>query len=966
MPLHVITGRAHAGVGHQIRDRLIGSVRSAERALLLVPSAPDVSRATAELAAHVAIGAAVRTFDDHLNALWESVGDGRTIATPTQRLVVLEESGKSWIPRSPGLSADTAGVVRILATIVQRAAEAPGVDEYVAHGPGVGADLFAYAALYRDRLRSVGLIERAEAHRLAGDALPGVGHPAFIGVEGFSGLTKAQELFLIRVSSTSDVTIGLAFDESVPATHACAELVERLMAAGGIRTHVAEQAGGRPEELARLADALGSTDSADTQPGGAIVLSEAWGGQAEAARIVREAQDALAEGVSPGDIAVVLRDPAERMRELRAAFGEAGIAAEYDARVPFHATGLGRALMLMLGLAEEGGPYRHLMDVLRSPFSPATHRTLDDLDAHVRRSQVSGSRDAEAWLRRGSPECASFIADVRRACREIGGLRAERQWYRIITAMLRRAHGAEAVATEDLTLDATAARVFIEAIRSMSALGDHAAGAATLASALRETVVALAPAGPSDRVQVMGAERARGRDYACVIIGGLTAGEFPRRSTQDALTAPAIARVFEEAGVDLSPRSDIAAERLLFYLAATRASQRLVLSWQSHDSEGRPVRPSDFLEEVLDLYRRPGSEPGDLAGLPHRVLRLDTQATDFAAPLTRRREQRAGAAPGPGEASSCEPELIEARRRAGYTKDPISSAVAHSVSERSAFSASEIETYLQCAFRWYVDRMVRPRELDERFDRSAAGRLGHDIMKEFYDRFIERSGLPRVTPDSLALACEVHSEVAEAALRDAGTITAAEAAAARAMVRQTLQLVERDALMLEGFAPTYREWSFGMGDDPPEVFRGFSLAGRIDRIDTSADTLVVTDYKSGTSTGSRAVAKFEVEGIVQLPLYSAVAARRLGRTVAGGLYRPIGGGKPRGFVSETLRSPDFVRNDVVDDETIAHVIEEAELRAAGAVDRMRAGDIRPQPRGGSCPAYCPARGFCAEWRPGRG
>ena len=48
----------------------------------------------------------------------------------------------------------------------------------------------------------------------------------------------------------------------------------------------------------------------------------------------------------------------------------------------------------------------------------------------------------------------------------------------------------------------------------------------------------LSSADQGDRVQVMGAERVRGRYYDCVIVGGLTAGEFPRLSGQDALSAP--------------------------------------------------------------------------------------------------------------------------------------------------------------------------------------------------------------------------------------------------------------------------------------------------------------------------------------------------------------------------------------------------------------------------------------------
>jgi hypothetical protein len=129
--------------------------------------------------------------------------------------------------------------------------------------------------------------------------------------------------------------------------------------------------------------------------------------------------------------------------------------------------------------------------------------------------------------------------------------------------------------------------------------------------------------------------------------------------------------------------------------------------------------------------------------------------------------------------------------------------------------------------------------------------------------------------------------------------------------------------------------------------------------------LVVTDYKLGAVDQRRAIGAFEKEGIVQLPLYAAVAARRLGLSVAGGLYRSVRASKPRGFVRTDLASPAFVRTDVVDADAIDSCLAFAIERANAAVAGMRSGDIHPEPRGGVCPPYCAARSHCAEWRGAR-
>jgi RecB family exonuclease len=404
-------------------------------------------------------------------------------------------------------------------------------------------------------------------------------------------------------------------------------------------------------------------------------------------------------------------------------------------------------------------------------------------------------------------------------------------------------------------------------------------------------------------------------------------------------------------------------ERLLFYQAVTRASARLVLSWQSHDSSGSPVRPSIFLEELLDLYRDPTSGDFFAGEPPHRFLGLDAQEDHPSAPRSVRRSARSRVVDA---AAQCTGAPQEAKRRAVRPQTPISDGVKRAMDGREVFSASEIEVYLQCPHRWYVQRLLQPRELDESVDAAAVGRLAHEIMRQFYDGFEARTGCRRVTHETLETARELHGEVSASVLGSVNSGCAAEEAAARATAQRTMRLVEADARLLPGFEPTFREWTFGLaGDDSPEPLGSFSLAGRVDRIDVDERRLVVTDYKLGTVDQRRAVAAFGPEGLVQLPLYALVAGRRLGLDVAGGVYRSVSGTKPRGFVREDLASSDFVRTDSVGAADVECLMCTAVERASAAVVGMRSGDIRAEPLGGKCPAYCPARGFCAEWRPGR-
>lgn len=962
MPLELIIGPANTGVTRAVRARVIEYVRGGGRGLLLVPSAPDVSRATHQLAHEAALGLEVRGFDQHLDGLWAVYGDGRQVVTAVQRLVLLEESGSTISPGVFGAGGRTSGLVRTMARVVQRAAESERVTS-AGEAKGVAVSLLAWLTEYESLLRRAGLVERGEAHRLVASGIDAAQPLELVAVEGFSGLTSAQEQYLVRASRHSSVHIGLTFARAVPGTHAAAAIADRLERVGTVTTLPPRALCDGPAELVRLGQTFGAGSIDSASGAGAVILSEAWGEESEAARIVREIQDALEIGIPEGEIAVVFRDD-RHLPALRLALAEAGLSAEYDLRVPFQSAGLGRALLLLLAVTDPAGSYDQLLDLLRSRYGPGSEIAMDALDAHARRTRSRDIPSAEAWLRRHDRECAAFLEQARSARRETGGARSERRWYGIVSAMMRRAHEGRDTTDIDLVLDAGAARMFIEAIRSVNALDAGRGTGAALSAALREASVALVTSDRPDHVQVLSAERARGRTYRCVIVGGLNAAEFPRRAGEDALSAASVAWEFQRVGIDVAPRSDVAAERLVFYLAVTRATERLVLSWQSHDASGDPQRRSIFVEEVLDLYRDPASESYHDGEPPQRVLRLEAASLNPGGPETNRRRLRSLAS----DVDACDtPVLREAQRRSRRAADTASEATRRLTSEREVFSASEIEAYLQCPYRWFVASVVAPRDLDDRFDAASAGLIAHELLREFYDAFVEETGHQRVTPDTLELARRVHATVAASIAYCETGSPAAEAATMRAVVRQTLGVIEADATLLPGFAPVHREWSFGLGEgDHAEPLGSYALRGRIDRIDLGPGKLVVTDYKLGTVDAGRGVQRFEAEGLVQLPLYAVVAARRLGLSVSGGIYRSIRGGKPRGFISDTLADGQFVRTDVLAEDGIQTVLAEALMRADEAVTRMRAGEIRPEPLSGSCPPYCPAAPFCSEWREGRG
>lgn len=952
MGLRLITGCAKTGKSAALREQLYASTSRLQHSALLVPSAPDVSRALHQISGAMPLGVSVATLDGFLDGLWARHGDGRSIVTPVQRLAVLEESVRFWQPENVESKHSSPGMLSLLGSLAERWAESASPIKARELPRGPARDLGSAVEEYLRLLARAGLVERGEAHRAVAD-LTEIELPALIALDGFTGLTVAQESFIIRAASRVDVALTLTYDPGLPATQAAGQLVERL---GVLGEHLHLRPAQETSELSRLAIAFTAPSRPPLVTEGAVRLSEARGRAAEVGRITREVQEAQADGYAPEHIVIAFRDSGSYLHEMRRALVEAHIPAAFDARVPFSGTPLGRTLLALLQV--DSLSHNQLVDLLRSPYSPAPRELLDAFDAYVRTTRRNGIDRAIRWFESKDPSTAAFLRKARRA-HAASGEDNHRRWYGIASELLARA-GDGITGSSD---DAATARVFMEAIAGLYGSGRQAVRSATLVEILSQASVVISEDGGPGVIRVLGAERARGAECRCLILGGLNAGEFPRNLREDALSEPSTRVAFGRRGVELDPRSGVDEERLLFYQVITRPTERLVLSWQTNGDNGEVRRASIFLEEVLDLYRDPLTKLYFGDELPVSTLGPDRVAEDPAAPRTERRTLRAVILDGAPVESEREREAVRRAVSAPISRSVQAAALA---AGRGAVSASEIEAYLQCPYRWSLEWLVRPRELDERMDQRAAGRLGHDIMRRFYELFCERSGDGRVTPGQMDAARGAHADAVSECMSLLGELSVLDEIACRTVARRTWHLVEEDATLLPGFSPIAHEWAFGMGDDDPEPLVGFSLRGRIDRIDSDGERLVLFDYKSGTIGAEHGANRSAAEGLVQLSLYAAVAERRLGLPVAAAVYRSFKGGKPRGFVLQEISSSTFVSTDAVTAEEAAASVSAAIAESADAVMRMREGAIPAEARGGKCPKYCSARPYCAGWRPSRG
>ncbi|MFD9972631.1 ATP-dependent helicase [Streptomyces sp. NPDC059011] len=351
-------------------------------------------------------------------------------------------------------------------------------------------------------------------------------------------------------------------------------------------------------------------------------------------------------------------------------------------------------------------------------------------------------------------------------------------------------------------------------------------------------------------VRLMTAHRSKGLEWGLVVVAGVQEGLWPDlRRRGSLLEADRIGR--DGLAEPLTPGALLAEERRLFYVAATRARDRLVVTAVKAPSDDGD-QPSRFLTEL-------GAEPRDITGRPRRPLavaplvaelRATTVDPEASAALrdaaARRLARLAALTDDEGQP------LVPAAHpyRWWGLQDPTHSGVPlrdrdHPV----ALSGSALDQLANtCALQWFLGREVRadaPATTAQGF-----GNVVHVLADEV------ASGR---TPADLAVLMERLDSVWDGLAFDAPWKSVQEKEQARAALERFLRWHVMDR---GGRTPVATEHDFDvtLGAGPYEV----RIRGSMDRVERDEQgRAYVVDFKTGRQTPT----KDEVAHHPQLAVY---------------------------------------------------------------------------------------------------
>jgi ATP-dependent helicase/DNAse subunit B len=970
--LSLLAGPANAGKVALLLERYLA--RLDDEPTLIVPTGSDVDRVERDLLARCGclFSGEIGTFDDLFRRLVRDDPAQRPVVTDAQRALVVRRALAAAPLNGFARSARTGGFGD---TLLQTLGE---LEQGMLDPGDLEGELAQLYGAYRAELDRLGrwdrdLLRRSAAERLQSDLDAWHGEPVF--AYGFEDLTGAEWALLEALAGRTDVEVSLPYEPGRVAFASLSRTAEDLSALADGRI---EELGPRFAEyahpaLAHLERALfDETPPPPPDLDAGVRFLEGAGTRGTLELVGEELVALLRGGVAPEQIALVAPSLEQWRAPLETVLGGLGIPYAVESRVRLGATPFGHALLQFLRYAWLDGGRRELFAFLRSPYSGIGRASVDYVEGRLRGRAISSPSRVEEEAEKLREAPVPMLAELRAAESPVDGVRM------LIRSMLRAAYGTEAppageISRLDLRSYGAALRLLDE-LDGFAALGE-AVASDDVVSALERAEVRLAAAHEAGRVAVLDLLRARTRRFEIVFLLGLEEGTLPRRTRVSPFLDDDARR---DLGGRLERPDQVSRDRYLFYTACTRATRRLYLVREAATDDGGPREPSPFWDEVAAVF--------DAQEVSRATSRRPLSALTWAldsAPSERERVRALArlsvddleAACALAEANDWQRRLDRARSAFRRDTKLTSPVLLEWLGTKTTFGVTELERYADCSSAWLHERIVSPKTIDAEVDPMLRGSVAHSTLHKFYAGLPKELGHDRVTTENVEAAVGFLRRCLDDAMRGGVRLDLTdlqEAELDESLWRDLEAFVRDESASPLELLPRRFELSFGSDRSAPELQRGLHLgddlylSGKIDRIDVDPYSArgIVQDYKSGRTVHS--AKQIDDELRLQVPLYMLVLRDLVGVEPLGGVYRALAGSRAsRGLLHAGAAAdlPGFSKGDYLPEEEFWALVETSRTRAHDYGQRIRSGDVRHDPKGGTCPTWCDLWTMCRVERP---
>ena len=709
---------------------------------------------------------------------------------------------------------------------------------------------------------------------------------------GFYDMTGRQLELFSRIAAHYPVTVFAPY-ERVPAFNFARKFFESNYAPAS-----------QVEECPPVSGALGEAQHAlfeagQSAPCPALHMAQAPGARGELFYTAKQILKLVEEdGFDFADIAVVARSAAPYRQAAISVFAENTIPLNAAFEMPLGTTALGVFCLNLLSLAQGGFARETILAVVTSPyFKHKEGRWRKLINASL------ASRDYAQWTDLITPQTkyydADFLTWLENCKTRLETLNNPLPWADLCA--LTEAYLREN--TDELSLTQAEASLFnqvlqtVEGFKRRSGVRPQAKEGEfvpDMVAVLSQTQVNSGVTHPGG-VTFTDVMSLRGLSFKAVFLLGVNEKTFPLIVPEDPILKDYYRFILRDGlGYWINQtRERLEEEKLLFYTTLTSARQRVYVTWQRTDSQGKAAVLSVYAAELaraceIDL------QSGRVEAVSGRILeRLEHTGDVYLTPqemavyiaLSSAKDKEVPFE----EAGLLTPALSRAVLACAHTAAPgqltpydgkvQSGAEIFARLNAKGFSASALTTLAACPMKYFFSRALGLGEPDEALSRqelapNLRGSAYHEVLAAFYEGLLKDGSLRNLFADGLRARLQqtLNSLYPREAYKRFGIYPVIWDLILQDVQATLEEFVLADTAELGNFIPSYFERELE-GTYKPAPSVSLHLKGILDRIDLDPRQKLyrVDDYKSSRKAGKSLAQDILKKRIFQPFLYLLLA-----------------------------------------------------------------------------------------------
>lgn len=920
-----------AFLSNSVKERLEASLERWGSAQLIVPSSDTVLLVKRQLGAiqELSVGVNVSTFDEWMRDQWKLYGSSDRLLSNTLRKVFFQQILDGMSADELGTLTTSKGTVELLSKLAPEYLSE--LDQIVVSGQLSAGQMSACKVLerYKILLEEKSYVEVCQCLDYLLQSTPEQG-PALV-FSRVEDLSEARLKFVRRLSQKRDVVFSLYVPEG-PAGYAAEQQLELVGGPGcdcRVDTGVASAA--KSQELNDLlARVFRAKEGNEVTPSGAVTFLSPLGQHAEAESISRYISQCAESGCK--SFAVYTSDSQRVWDALSQKLAAKGIAAHYRRSVRIQDSLAGRAFASLVDayvtLSERAEleknidyqasehqmgdmswwPPRSLTDYLISPISGISVERAWMLDKSWRGNRTLYATRVLETLSKAAMSsrlCAETIKSL-----ELGRIGSAAQ--RIIEYLSAEASDEQSGAAqseEALLQNQESLKVMSKIVSSAQEL--HEAGLKLTPQTLKsfmnlckdQAVIMPVSNGIKSDIQVLIAPVSQAHSFEphmfdTVIFQGMDTLNFGVKASDGAL------QEFIRHASKTPKVSEFARYQRDFYTALTTASTSVAFE----KVEQKDVFNAVALSEVKACYPKDyAKKTGVARGEEEVLVNLLPQASNPDCVVELPTIE-------PGEIDPKLKNIVVLPRHLTREtlEQELQGLIEVSREGLPLLSASQIETYLECPYKWFTQRRIKISQVDTEFAPMQMGTFIHRVLELTHatllaealgcdvaevDLAIEPVLLQdvvgsRITSDNLDHAKQVldtcFAQVWDEQFNNVNRASSNELIPHSIQERKQVEnirenlknLLEFEASHFIGYQPRFFELRFGREENVVE-YAGAQFTGSIDRVDVNAHgQALIIDYKHKGTNDLKAYS-------AKLSLDSELSKEILPRHVQSAIYAQI-------------------------------------------------------------------------------